>query len=494
MNLKKLIKNIAIKEIKGPKDIEITGLSVNSKLVGPGHLFIAKRGFSDDGTKYIPEAVANGAVALLTDIYDPSLKNVTQLLCSDVAASEAKLAAEFYGYPAHELFLVGITGTNGKTTTTFIVKHLLDTLGQKSGLIGTIEYIIGKMRYQATRTTPDVISNHKMLREMRLQGCEAAVMEVTSHALHQNRVENLDFDVAVFTNLSIDHLDYHQTMEAYAEAKRKLFIGLDPKGSPKRKKYPKTACFNADSPWWKVVAAGCPAKITTYACHSPADFQAQNLALTPQGTSFDLLYQGQVYPAFTPLAGRFNVYNTLAAIAACRSHGLELPAILEALKSFPRVPGRLELVPNRSGLKVFVDFAHSDDALVNVLECLKEFRKGRIITVFGCGGDRDRTKRPKMAQAAEVHSDIVIVTNDNPRSEDPQAIANEVIAGFQKQKPIIELDRRKAIEKAIHLATLDDIILIAGKGHEPYQVFAHKTIEFDDRKMARELADLKGTG
>lgn len=492
MNLKKLIKNISLKEIRGPKEIEITGLSSNSKLVAPGHLFIAKRGHLDDGTRYIPEAVASGAVALLTDIYDPSLKEVTQLICTDVRAMEAKLAAEFYGYPAEELFLVGVTGTNGKTTTTFLVKHLLDTLGVKCGLIGTIEYIIGETRYQATRTTPDVISNHKMLREMCQQGCHAAVMEVTSHALAQNRVENIDFDAALFTNLSLDHLDYHQTMEAYSEAKRKLFLSLDPKNSAKRKKYPKIACFNADSPWWKGMAEGCQAQIITYACHNKADFKADNITLTPTGTTFELNHRGTIYPVFTPLAGRYNVYNTLGAIALMQGHGFAMKAILEALKTFTSVPGRLEPVPNKLGLKVFVDFAHSDDALTNVLECLKEIKTGRIITVFGCGGDRDRSKRPKMARAAEALSDFVIVTNDNPRSEDPALIAQEIVAGFQHKNYLVELDRKAAIEKAIAQATLEDIILIAGKGHEAYQVFAHKTIEFDDRKMAAELVAQKG--
>lgn len=488
MKLKKLIRDLPFKEIKGSKEIEITGLSSNSKLVGPGHLFIAKRGHLDDGSKYIPEAIENGAQAILTDIYDPSISHISQLIHPNVASMEAKLAAEFYSYPAREMFLVGVTGTNGKTTTTYLLRHLLDTLGEKSGLIGTIEYILGESCYQATRTTPDVLSNHKMLREMRQQGCEAAVMEVTSHALSQNRVENIDFDVAIFTNLSLDHLDYHNTLEAYAKAKKELFLSLDPKNSSKKKRFPKTACFNADSPWSAYMAEGCKARVLTYSCEKSADFKAENIQLTPKGTSFDLLYEKKSYPAFTPMAGRFNVYNALAALAAMTARDFSIQEILEAMSSFRQVPGRLELVPNALDYKIFVDFAHSDDALTNVLECLKEFSCGKIITVFGCGGDRDRIKRPKMARAAEEHSDLVIVTNDNPRSEDPEKIANEVIQGFREKKHVVELDRKKAIEKALAWATKEDIILIAGKGHEPYQIFAHKTVEFDDRKMAKQLA------
>lgn len=488
MKLKKLIKNIPIREIKGLKDVEITGISANSKLVCPGHLFIAKQGYLEDGAKYIPEAIESGALAILTDMYDPSFKDVTQLIHKDVAAIEALLAAEFYGNPSENLFLTGITGTNGKTTTSYLIKFLLDALKEKCGLIGTIEYIIGDSRYPATRTTPDVVSNHKMLRDMVLHQCQSAVMEVTSHALVQNRVEKIDFDAAVFTNLSLDHLDYHGNLEDYAAAKRKLFQSLDIKNSPKRKKFPKTACLNADSPWTNFMREGCKAHILTYSCDSPSDFKAENLKMTAKGTTFDLLHAGQVHTAFTPMVGRFNIYNSLAAISVLFAHGFLIPAILEKLAHFPQVPGRLEVVNNPLNLKIFVDFAHSDDALKNVLESLQEFKTGKILTIFGCGGDRDRSKRPKMAFEAEKYSDYVFVTTDNPRSEDPAYIAAEVVKGFTSACYEVELDRRTAIEKAIKKATADDIILIAGKGHESYQIFAHKTIEFDDRKAAFEVA------
>lgn len=481
MKLKKLIKDISINEIKGSKDVEITGISVNSKLVAPGHLFVAKKGHLDDGTKYIPEAVQAGAVAILTDLYDPSLE-VTQIIDSQIAEKEALIAATFYQFPSNELFMIGITGTNGKTTTSFLVKYLLDQSGALSGLIGTIEYIIGTHRYSATRTTPDVISNHKMLRDMLNHHSKCCVMEVTSHALDQNRVEKIDFDVALFTNLTLDHLDYHGSIEKYAEAKAKLFDGL---------KKEATACINCDSPYSETMIKNCKAKIIRYGFSEKADLRASDIVLSPTGTSFNLIYQNKTYPVRVPLVGRYNVLNVLAAISALIAYGKSVESLLPIIKNFPQVLGRIEPVPNDLNLNIIVDFAHSDDALINVLECLNEFKKGRIITVFGCGGDRDRTKRPKMAAAAELHSDICIVTNDNPRSEDPTIIANEVISGFTKNNYLVELDRRLAIKKAIDLATADDIILIAGKGHETYQIFQHKTCEFDDRKVALEIIEEK---
>ncbi len=488
MKLKKILKDIPIHEIKGNKEVEITGICSNSKRVAPGNLFIAKKGTVDDGAQYIPEAIAAGAVAILTDIYDPTIKTATQIIHSDVAAIEGLIAAHYYQFASDELFMVGITGTNGKTTTSFLVKHLLDHLGVPCGLIGTIEYIIGQMRYQATRTTPDVTTNHKMLREMVHHGCQAAVMEVTSHALEQRRVENIDFDVAIFTNLTLDHLDYHHTMENYCAAKNKLFRSLK---KEKAKRNP-TAVVNIDTPWLPKIIEGCQAGILTYGIESEAQVRAKDILLTSSGTTFTVTYQNQSVQCRWPLVGRFNVYNCLAAISVGLLRHEPLEKIVKIMETFPSVPGRLEGVPNPLGLKIYVDFAHSDDALANVLDCLREFKKGRLITIFGCGGDRDQSKRPKMAQVSEELSDLTIVTSDNPRSEDPEAICRQILQGFKKKGSYhVELDRRKAIEKAVELATPDDIILIAGKGHETYQIFAHKTIEFDDRKVAAQICHHK---
>lgn len=494
MKLKKLLKDIPVQQIRGSKEVEITGVCINSKVVSPGNLFIAKRGRSEDGTTYIPEAIAGGAVAILTDILDPTHKDVVQIIHPDVSSIEGKIAAEYYQYPSEELFTVGITGTNGKTTTSFIVKHLLDSLDGPCGLIGTIEYIIGAHRYMATRTTPDVSSNQKMLREMVIQGCRSAVMEVTSHALDQGRVSTIDFDVAVFTNLSLDHLDYHQTMEAYCSSKQKLFQGMQ-KTKKKKSEGAKTAVVNADSLWTPTILAGCPAQVIQYGIDHAADLKAQAIVLTSSGSQFDLCYQETCHHCFFPLIGRHNIYNYLAAVGVGLAHNMPIETIIKRLSTTPPIPGRLESIPNKSGLHIYVDFAHSDDALENVLKCLKELQSKRLITVFGCGGDRDRTKRPKMALVAEQYSDLSIVTSDNPRSENPLTICDEITPGFTRQDShLVIVDRRAAIEKAVSLAEAGDIILIAGKGHEPYQIFAHKTIEFDDRKITSQACEKREGG
>lgn len=492
MKLKKLFKDLKDIQIKSAKDPEISGICSNSKLAAPGNLFIARKGLVSDGTQYIAEAVQAGAVAIVTDMYDPSLKNVVQVIHPDPSAIEGFLAAVYYKFPSDELFMVGITGTNGKTTTSFLVKYLLDQLVEKNknytGLIGTIEYIIGQQRYQAIRTTPDVLSNQKMLREMCKQGCQAAVMEVTSHALDQGRVNNVHFDVAVFTNLTIDHLDYHGTMDAYCSTKNVLFRTLGQNQSEKFNKNPPCAVVNADSPWLEKMIDGCKSKTLTYAIENPADLKACMIKLTPGGTDFTLEYKSRNFPVSIPLVGRFNVYNCLAAIGVALVHGDPLEKIIGLLSRCPSVPGRLEPVSNSENLKIYVDFAHTSDALENVLDCLNELKTGRIITVFGCGGDRDKSKRPLMAAVAENYSDFCIVTSDNPRNEMPEAICKEIVAGFKNaERHVIELDRKKAIMKAIEMANPDDIILIAGKGHEMCQIFAHKTIEFNDRKVAQEL-------
>lgn len=488
MKLKKLIKEIPNLSVKGNKEIEITGICANSKLVSPGSLFIAKKGFKDDGNYYIGEAIAAGAAAILTDIYDPSLKNVTQLIHPHVSELEGILASAYYNSPSDDLFITGITGTNGKTTTSFLIKHLFDNISCQTGLIGTIEYIIGKQRYQATRTTPDVLSNHKMLREMILQGCGAAIMEVTSHALDQGRVQGIEFDTAIFTNLTLDHLDYHGTMEEYCKAKNRLFKDL---GKPGKKKK-KTAIVNTDSPWVDKILEGCTAEIMTYGIDKNADLQAFDIEFSSFGSSFQIRYLGKSYPCKNPMIGRFNVYNCLAAVGALIAKGKKIEEVLPHVETFSAVPGRLEKVSNDLGIHVYVDFAHSDDSLLNVLKTLQEVKRKKVITVFGCGGDRDATKRPKMALAAEEHSDLCIVTSDNPRSEDPLRICNEIVAGFKfPERHLVEVDRKQAISLAISQAKPDDIVLIAGKGHETYQIFAHKTIEFDDRKIAYQICHEK---
>jgi UDP-N-acetylmuramoyl-L-alanyl-D-glutamate--2,6-diaminopimelate ligase len=492
MELKQLLKDIPNCEVKGTQEIPITGLTANSKGVVPGNLFIAKKGKTHDGGHYIPEAILAGASAIVTDVFDPSLQQVVQVIHPHVNAIEGVLAANYYEHPAQELFLVGITGTNGKTTSSFLIKNLLDGFKGDCGLIGTIEYIVGKQRYPATRTTPDVIANQKMLREMLAQGCRSAVMEVTSHALDQGRVDQIEFDVAIFTNLTLDHLDYHGSMEVYGSAKRKLFEQLGKEKS--KKNQAKWAIVNQDSPWASYMLQGCSANILSYGIEQKGELQASHIRLEKQGTRAKVTYQGQSMDCYWPLIGRFNVYNCLAAMGVALSQNIPLEQVVSDMAKLPFVRGRLQPVNNCLGLQIYVDFAHSDDALLNVLMTLKEVqtKAGRLIVVFGCGGDRDRTKRPKMAEVCEQYADICIVTSDNPRSEDPQKICEEMISGFTKSAIYqIELDRYAAIQKAIEFARPEDMILIAGKGHETYQVFAEKTIEFDDCKVAAEICHNK---
>lgn len=484
MKLKKILKNIPVKEVRGSGDIEITGLCSNSKLAFPGCLFIARKGKKESGDKYIPEALLAGAAAVVTDIANPFIE-ATQVIHPDVFSIEGILAATYYQFPSNDLFMVGITGTNGKTTTSFLVKRLLDRLKQKSGLVGTIEYVIGDHCYPATRTTPDVIQNHKMLREMLLQGCKSAVMEVSSHALDQNRVEHIDFDISIFTNLTLEHLDYHETMDAYAAAKAKLFADI---GNSKKKKI---GIANQDSPWMEKIVSGSPFSVWTYGIESQADIQAKNICLFSDHTIFDVLYKGKIFACKSPLIGRFNVYNYLAAIGVGLAKNEPIEKLIAIMAEDFAVPGRLERISNSLNRTIYVDFAHSDDALFNVLYTLNEMKTKRIITVFGCGGDRDKSKRPKMAQAAEKFSDITIVTSDNPRTENPEMIMEEIAAGFKTKNYKLEADRYLAIKLAIDLSEEGDIVLIAGKGHEAYQIFSHQTIEFDDRKVAHELAEEK---
>ena len=480
MKLKTLLHCLPNIKVKGPKEVTVTSLSANSKAIFPGNLFVAKQGKAFDGNAFIREAISSGAKAVLTDMYDPANAGITQIITPDVAAIEPIVAARYYENPSKELLLVGVTGTNGKTTSSYLVQHLLDSMDLSCGMIGTIEYMIGSHRYEATRTTPDVITNHRLLREMVRENCKASVMEVTSHGLDQGRVDEIAFDIGVFTNLSQDHLDYHGDMETYFKAKRKLFARLG-KGP---------AIVNVDDPWGRRLLGDQRLSYLTYAIDEKADIQASHIALGPHGTTFQLHYDSKQVEVQTNLVGRFNVYNSLVAAAVAISQGASLELISHSLGCFKGIPGRLEKVENELGLNVFVDFCHTDDALKNVLETLQEVKKGALITVFGCGGDRDRTKRPKMARVAEELSDYVILTSDNPRSEDPASICEEAAQGFQqKGKALIEVDRRQAIYQALKMANPEDTVLIAGKGHEPYQILAHETVAFDDRVVVKEAGE-----
>lgn len=477
MKLKNLFKDLPV-EMKGSKDVDITGLSANSKGIAPGFLFIAKRGKAFDGAKFIPEVIEGGASAILTDTYDPFLTEVTQVIHPDPGSLELDLAKKFYHDPTRKLQMIGVTGTNGKTTTTFLIKYLLEKHEEICGLIGTVAWMTGKKIFPPTHTTPDLMTLMALFSEMVDEKATTAIMEVTSHALQQRRVQGIDFQVGVFTNLTQDHLDYHKTMEAYAEAKALLFKSLAPSA---------WAVINVDDPIYSVMTRHCGAHLLTYGLTSFAELRATDLKMSATSMQFNIRYKNEVHILKTHLIGRFNVYNILAAAAVAIIQGMSLENICKAMKNFTGVPGRLERVTNRKKLQVFVDYSHTPDALEKALRTLQEFKQGRLITVFGCGGDRDAKKRPLMGLIAEQLSDISILTSDNPRSENPAEIARQVLEGCtDPKKTIVELDRHKAIAKAVSLATPKDIVLIAGKGHETTQTFAHRTIHFDDREVAKD--------
>ena len=472
MKLRQLLKDLPNISVRGSKEIEITGITAHSQSVAPGNLFIAKKG----GARFIPQAITSGAVAILTDIYDPFLRDSVQVIHPEVQQLEPVLGRRFFRRPSKELFLIGITGTNGKTTTTYLIEHIFRMEGIDSGLIGSIERRIRDKVLPAPLNTPALLTTQKLLREMVECGLKVASMEVSSHGLEQKRVEGLDFDVAVFTNLTQDHLDYHGTMQAYAEVKAILFTQLASEN--------KWAVVNADDPASSHMLASCTARAITYGIES-GSLRARSVQLTPDGIRFTVTFKNQAADLSCPLIGRFNIYNCLAAIGVALAYGIELQRCCEALSSFSRVPGRMERVPNEKGIYVFVDYSHTEDSLKNALLTLQELRKGRLITVFGCGGDRDRDKRPKMGRTAEELSDLVVITSDNPRSEDPQAILQDILKGLKHpEKAYPEVRRKEAIHYAMSQAQKGDIVLIAGKGHETYQIFAKETISFDDRIVA----------
>ncbi|MEI8300474.1 MAG: UDP-N-acetylmuramoyl-L-alanyl-D-glutamate--2,6-diaminopimelate ligase [Chlamydiota bacterium] len=484
MKLSALLHKLDV-QIKGKKDLVVTGIAIHSKQVAPGNLFVAKKGEKTDGSLFIDEALEGGACAILTDLYNPFLTHVTQVITKDPSLLQGEIARRFYQDPSQKLFLVGITGTNGKTTTSYIIKHLLEEKKAPCGLIGTIENILGDHHLPSQLTTPDVITLNKYFYEMLHKGCESAVMEVSSHALIQNRIEAIEFDVAVFTNLSQDHLDYHKTMDNYAAAKKMLFSHLT---SLQSKAFVKTSIVNIDDLLGKSLVKEIESKIISYGIdNAQADLQAKHLKMSFEGSSFTLIYQGEEILIKTALIGRFNVYNCLAAVGAALAKGLSLKQIQTKLKTFKGVPGRLQKIPTQNGIHVYVDFAHTPQALESVCTTLKELTKGSLISVFGCGGDRDKDKRPKMASVAEKYCDRMIFTSDNPRREDPEKIIQEMLCGvLSPNKVMVEIDRKQAILQAMSLATKKDIVIIAGKGHESTQIFKDKTIAFSDVDIVKQ--------
>jgi UDP-N-acetylmuramoyl-L-alanyl-D-glutamate--2,6-diaminopimelate ligase len=478
MNLAPLLQSAGIPAVLA--DPEISALSYDSRTAGAGSLFFALPGAKTNGAEFAQQAAGKGAAAVVAEssIEDCSCPVVR---VPDARAAMADIAAAFYGHPDRSLKCAGVTGTNGKTTSAFLMKHLLDSASLRSGLIGTVKYVVGQEEISAPRTTPESADLQEMLARMRDSGSKAVAMEVSSHALVQQRVRGIEFDVAVFTNFTQDHLDYHRTMEAYFDAKSLLFESLAAQTHKKGR-----AIINADDRHGHLLMErfGKKVRTATFGRGVGADFRASAIQFDGTGSVFQLDAKRKSFLVRMPLIGLFNIYNALAALAASAACGVELRGAIAALASAPQVPGRLERVMAKRNFQVFVDYAHTDDALKNVLRTLKDLNPARLITVFGCGGDRDRTKRPLMAAAAEELSDWTLITSDNPRREDPEEIIRDVEAGMRGTNFEKITDRENAIRHAIDIARPGDIVLIAGKGHENYQEFADRRIAFDDVDVA----------
>lgn len=485
MLIRTLISQLEKITASGALDLEIDALTADSRAAEPGKLFAAIRGTSMDGHKFIAEVIAKGATAILAETAPPSdfPQTTAWLHVPDSRAALAVLSATFYGEPAGELKMVGITGTNGKTTTAFLVHHIMRTAWHRAGLLGTILVDDGETRTPAKHTTPGSIELNAILATFRDNACRGAAMEVSSHGIHQKRVHHIAFDAAVFTNLTQDHLDYHGTLAKYMEAKASWFHDLA--ANPLGKK--PVAVINTDDACGNDLAVALQGKLAVlrYGFGVNCDFRANGFRQKPDGMTFELAAKGKTFLVRAPLIGRFNAYNLLAAIASASACGIKPREAIAALADSPQVPGRMENVGSAGGATVFVDYAHTPDAIENACRTLKELDPRRLITVFGCGGDRDSAKRPLMAAAAARHSDAVVITSDNPRSEDPVAIIREIERGLPvKCNHLSITDRAEAINAAIANSRSGDIILIAGKGHETYQHFADHTIDFDDRKKA----------
>ena len=493
MRLGELVEQMRDAEADGTDDPGILGIACDSREVRPGFLFAAIPGNRDDGSQYVRDAIERGAAALLLAGPPAVPVSVPFVVARDVRKALGEAVDAFYDHPSRSLDLIGVTGTNGKTTTAYLVRHMLNHAGRRCGMLGTIEYDLGDKLETAPLTTPDAVRFTRGLAEMRDFGCVAAVVEVSSHALDQRRAWPHRFAAAVFTNLTRDHLDYHGDMESYLEAKRRLFSGLDDRA---------VSVVNYADPAAKKMIAGTASRVLGYTLRGGEDTAAPEGALTAEITASDL--SGQTFEVVgydldgsyrTPLVGRHNVENCLGAMLAVSGLGLGKTAIAHALTDFPGVPGRLERIEADDGRMAFVDYAHTDDALRSVLSVLRPLVRGNLITVFGCGGDRDPGKRPMMARAAEEFSDHIVVTSDNPRTEGPEKIIGDIMAGFVRPECVsVDADRAGAIASAVGMANLGDAVLVAGKGHEDYQIVGTEKHHLDDRELVREafLASRRG--
>lgn len=471
------------------RDAEVSGIAYDSRRVKPGYAFFAVPGMKEDGRRYIPQALANGASAVIAASAAILPEEVGFAVVPHPRRALSQASAVFFGHPSRELAIVGVTGTKGKTTTCHLVKSVLDVCGEKTGLIGTVHNIVGGEERPVTGTTPESADLQSLYREMVSKGCTAAAMEVSSHALELCRVEDILFDAAVFTNMGWDHLDFHGTMDAYASAKARLFRLLGKTYGAKARALPATAAVNADDPYAGSFVAAAAGRVVLYGLGKSAEVRAEDIAMDSMGTGFTLVMGAFREKVRTVLLGRFNVYNALAAAAAAYGLGFDKHLIASGLESAKAVKGRVELVKGSGRFSVWVDYAHTPESLRDILTLAREMTGNRVIVVFGCGGDRDKGRRPVMGRIAGDIADFTVIADDNPRTEDPGQILDQIEAGVKESRGKDAYrrvgDRRLAISEAVSMALPGDVVVVAGKGHETYQVFGDKTVHFDDAEEAR---------
>jgi UDP-N-acetylmuramoyl-L-alanyl-D-glutamate--2,6-diaminopimelate ligase len=498
MKLGQLLEHIEFSEIRGDPQEEIKGLAYDSRMVQPGYVFVALRGQTLDGHRFIAEAVERGAVVVVVEDMKWVERRICAVQVTNTRRALSQLAVNFYRRPFEGMNLIGITGTNGKTSTSYLLESILLAAGAKPGVIGTVNYRFSGCTCKAPVTTPESLDLMHALRKMADGGVTDVVMEVSSHALDQDRVRDCPFGVAVFTNMSRDHLDYHHSMEAYFGAKSRLFRSLNGNEGDRSAK----AVINTDDFRGKDLTKLTKVPVTTYGLAKDCAVKANNVRMTKNGLTAWLETPSGEVEVRSCLIGEFNVYNILAASAAALAMGIDLPSVAAGIERLEEVPGRLQRVGNERTPTIVVDYAHTPDALLKALRALKPLANNRLITVFGCGGDRDKGKRPEMGRVAGEYSDLIVITSDNPRTESPSTIVAQIEEGVRglglrklerllpgeesKRGYVIELDRRKAIDMAIDLANVNDVVLIAGKGHEDYQIVGAERREFDDREVARQ--------
>jgi len=480
MRAKRLLKNSVIIAPKGMPDYEISGISCNSKSTQEGFIFVAIKGNRVDGNVYIKEAISRGAKIIVTDAPKNTVRNSKQttfIKVADARKTLAQLASEFYERPAEKIKIIGVTGTNGKTTITYLIEAIIKEAKLMPAVVGTINYRFKDKIFASGNTTPGPLDLQSMFAKMSSKGVNYCVMEVSSHALDQGRVEGIKFDSAIFTNLTQDHLDYHENLENYFKAKAKLFKVLSNRSS---------AIINIDDKYAKKLIPITKAKIVTYGISNKAQVFARDIKSDIHGTEFTVSSKEPDTNIRTSLIGKHNVYNILAAFSWAQNAGIDLKIIQSAINKFKLVPGRLEKVDCKCDFSIFVDYAHTDDALKNVIQSLRNISKNRIIVVFGCGGERDKKKRPKMGRVVSELSDYAVITNDNPRTEDPEKIIEDILKGIKRSNFCVIPERMSAIRKSLTLARQGDIVLVAGKGHENYQIINGKTLHFDDKEAVKE--------